>query len=120
MSFGLHLSFALSMALSTTIPMWIIPLSMITLPDNPFLLLVSPFVIPKKNIHQCEWLFRMFYIFLSLIGVGLVFASSGLLEPLMLFGLPIFMWSLPLTNEPVLNGQGKDKSIHQHLTQNLR
>lgn len=100
--------------------MWIIPLSMITLPDNPFLMLVAPFVIPKKNIHQCEGAFKPFYILISLVGFALILASCGLLEPIMLFGLPAFVWSLPLTIEPILHGHGKDKSIHEHLSRNLR
>lgn len=98
MNFGLHLSFALSMILSSILPMWIIPLSMITLPDNPFLMLIAPFIIPNKNIHRCETLFRVLYIFVTLIGVSVIFISCGLLEPLMLFGLPAFVWSLPLNN----------------------
>lgn len=80
--------------------MWIIPLSMIPLPDNSFLSYVASFVIPKKNIHNCEGLFRIFYILASIIGFVVIFASVGLFEPIMLFGLPIFLWSVPLTIHP--------------------
>ena len=119
LSFGLHLSFALSMILANVLAMWIIPLAMIPLPNNPFLTLISPFIIPKKNIHSHESLYRIFYLLLTAIGYCVVTASLGLLEPLMLFGMPAFLWSLPPATDLSKNGHGKDKSIHQHLVVHL-
>lgn len=108
------------MALNNLVFIWLIPLCMVPLPDNCFLLFIASCVIPKKNVRKCESVYIVLYVLASIIGLGIVCISLGLLEPIMLFGLPVFLWSLPISSEPVQNGHGKDKSIHQHLAVNLK
>lgn len=78
-SFGIHLSFVLVLALSNIISIWIIPLCMVPLPDNSFLMFVASFVIPKKNVHKCEGAYKILYLLASIFGLIVVFVSFGLL-----------------------------------------
>ena len=101
------------------IPLFVVPLLMIALPDGPGLLFLGSCVIPKKNLHRVEWLYRIFYVLATLIGFVVCICFAGMLEPLMLFGLPIFLWSLPNYSDSTFAARGKEKSIYQNLVRTL-
>lgn len=58
-------------------------------------MLVSSCIVPKKNRRRLEWLYGILYALATTVGYTVCLCSGGMLEPLMVFGLPIFLWSVP-------------------------
>jgi hypothetical protein len=119
LSFSIPLSFLLSLIFSQSISLFWIPLLMIPLPDLLSMQLFSLFTIPKKNLHRNETLYKVMYFLASMIGWLLCLATADLLEPIMMFGLPVFLWSVPYYRVCSYSAQGKEKSIYQNLVRNL-
>lgn len=107
LDWSIHLSFLLSLIFASSISVFWIPLLMIPLPDFPSMQIFSAFTIPKKNLHRNEGVYKALYLLASMIGFAVCLASAGLLEPIMLFGLPVFLWSIPYYRDSQYSAQGK-------------
>lgn len=119
LDWSIHLSFVLSLICVNNTSLFWIPLLMIPLPDWPSLQFLSLFTIPKKNLHSNEKIYRVLYCIVSVLGYLVTLGSAGLLEPLMIFGLPIFVWSIPYYKISQYSAQGKEKSIYTNLVKRL-
>lgn len=80
---------------------------MIPLPENPLLLFTSVFVVPKKNKRKHEWAYTTLYMLATLIGYLICVTTGSMLQPIMMFGLPIFLWSYPMYHEARYGAHGK-------------